>query len=1352
MINEYNFSAVDFDPFEHGEIEKTIIPIESQEEIWAACMIGGTDANRAYNESVSLLFTGILQKSVMEIALQEVVNRHEALRATISADGKYLCVNKFSALNVLFEDLSSKSGSNQEKYLQDFGKNDSEKSFDLQNGPLIRAALFKLSEKNHLLRLTIHHIICDGWSLGIILQDLSIFYTAHIKNEVPLLPPAISFTQYADEMQEFSKSETYEKTEQYWLNEYKGEIPVLDLPTDFPRPARKTYKSMRDDFVLDSELVIAIKQLSTKAGVSFVSTLMVAFELYLHKLTGQKDIVLGLPSAGQSVMGHHSLVGHCVNLLPLRSLPNTDLTFLSYLKLRRTKILDDFENQQFTFGTLLKKLRIRRDGSRIPLVPVVFNVDMGMDNDVSFYNLNHKLISNPRAYENFEISLNVTGSVDSMILEWSYNTQLFKQETIKRRMTEFEELLKKITLHPEAKIKTLFEKDINYSKQFVEVKTLVNEIDSWSNNLFPYDKQKTVCNLITEAAVRFPENVAVSFQDTKISYKTLEENSNRLANLFIDKGVKTGDKIGVAIDRSADMIVILLAIMKAGSVYLPFDTNHPKERIGYMLEDADAAFLIASKKCANQYPESIPKIYLESILSEMGQYEPKLNKVDVTGNDLIYILYTSGSTGKPKGVQIRHSNVVNFLLGMQRTPGIKKEDKLLAITPISFDMAVLLYLPLVCGAELVIADIESSKDGRLIYDIIEKKQISWMIATPSTWRMIIDAGWNKKLQLLAISAGESLSKDLASNLLNRCTSLWNGYGPTETAVMVLMKEIINVYEPITIGKPIINTQIYILDGDTNKVPIDTIGEIYIAGDSVGAGYKNLPELTAAHFIKNPFSSDTESKMYKTGDLGRLTINGDIEYLGRIDHQVKIRGHRIELGEIEQTLITHEDIKSAVVNPVGNSPENLLLVAYVIINKEFNKISPNYRSNWEEHLKKTLPGYMIPYECIIVDSFPLTENGKIDRKALPAPTRIDHQHAKQEYIAPRNITEDNLSRIWATALELDLEQISVTSDFFELGGHSLIAVKIMVTIEKQTKRRLPLSTLFENPTIEKLARMITIDEKEISWNALVKIKPWGSKVPIYMIHGGGLNVLTFNSLAKYMDDDQPIYGIQALGLNGKSKLYYTMEEIASKYISEILNNNPNGPYVIAGYSLGGLIAYEIARQLKEMGKQIAMLGILDTNISDLNPYKSRVTKIFVKILRQFKKALFFSRHFIKNPKKTIEYQTKTLAYKIKNLFRIKYQVEDEYFTYEDEINRSYEIAFYNYKLKPLDVEINLFRVQERMYFLDDPIYLGWNKYALKGVKIHDVPGDHKTFLFPPNDKKFAEILQNNLDKIQITNTL
>ena len=1120
------------------EPTKIFVPAtESQMEIWVSCMIGGEDANRSYNLSISERLEGELDRSSMEHALQDVINRHESLRLTFSEDGKNICIDSHCPLNLYFEDLSRLHSDKQQAFINDFLKQNAQTPFDLTTGPLYRVALFKLSEKEHFLTITMHHIICDGWSLGVIMQELGKLYSAYVRDEIPKLPEAPLFSQYALEQQQFYNSELHKKAEHYWVDLYKDDIPILNLPTDFSRPNIRTYKSHRNDFPFDLELIRGIQKISIRAGCTLAMGLRAAFEVFLYRLTGQEDIVLGLPAAGQLATGNYNLVGHCVNLLAIRSNFNGNPSFTTYLQERKTCILEAYNHQQFTFGSLLKRLNIFRDNSRVPLVPVVFNIEMGIDDDVCFYELKHSMVFNPREYETFDIFLNIGGSDTSPTLEWSYNTQLFTSATIKQMMEGFEYMLRAITADESLRIKEI--------PIYDSLKTLGWQ-EQWNQTSCGYPSDKSLQYLISEQAKQYPNEIALEFKKERITYKELDNLSNQFAALLLDNGVQKGDTIALAVDRSEKTIISLLAILKAGAAYVPLDPGYPIERLQFMLDDSGSKIVLTSQKYKGRFQPNTRELLIEHIWPKLSSYCSETLKVETGGEDLAYILYTSGSTGKPKGVQIEHHSLINLLYATKKLLSVTPRDKLLSVTTISFDISGLeMYLPLISGASLIIADDSTVKDGYLLLKTIKSERPTIMQATPSTWRMLFEAGWDEDLAIKTICCGgEALGKDLSKKLLTRCTSLFNMYGPTETTIWSTVKKIDPLEEMITIGHPIDNTQVYILDKNSNAVPENTVGEIYIGGVGVARGYLNRPELMKEKFLANPFNKTKENKLYSSGDLGKFLANGEIQCLGRIDHQVKIRGHRIELQEIEQHIVQFEEVEEVVVIVREDIPGDQRLVAYIVSDMSMHE-TESYIVKWKDSLIKKVPSFMIPGDFVLLQKFPLTPNGKIDRKALPKPAQKIN-NGDGDVKRPLTKEEQIVAEIWIELL--GLTEVSIEDNFFELGGHSLIAIQMMTRLEKETRIRMPLSVLFEYPTIKKLAAKLTLKGQEtIKWNSLVPIKASGNKTPLYIVHGAGLNVLIFKSLADYMDQQQPVYGIQARGLGNNEKPLETIEEIAAFYI-------------------------------------------------------------------------------------------------------------------------------------------------------------------------------------------------------------
>ena len=854
-------------------------------------------------------------------------------------------------------------------------------------------------------------------------------------------------------------------------------------------------------------------------------------------------------------------------------------------------------------------------------------------------------------------------------------------------------------------------------------------------------EKKTINDLLEESAKQYADNTALKFNGIAVVYKSLHESSNKTARLLISKGVRQGDIVGLALDRSPELIVSLLAILKAGAAYLPLDPQYPKDRIEFMLQDSSAKILLTSEKYRDYFQSDADVLTAEEVWSQLDNYDETAPPVDINGDDLAYLLYTSGSTGKPKGVMIRHYNFANFLLSMQKKPGISADDKVLALTTVSFDIAGLeLFLPLISGAQIVLAGSETAKDGWALLGLIRNEAVTIVQATPYTYRMLIAAGWEQPLPIKVICGGEPLPRDLAARLIPRCNALWNQYGPTETTVYSTQK-LIQSADDINIGDPIDNTIVYILDEELNRVAQGAIGEIFIAGDGVAKGYLNRPELTAERFVDDRFAEVGGGKMYRTGDLGRVKANGQIECLGRIDHQVKVRGFRIEPGEIEYQLLSQPNISDAVVIVREDVAAEPRLVAYLVINGINTTDNRPLVTGLRNALKDALPAYMIPDDFVLVPTIAITPNGKVDRKALPKPD-LTGGNSVQGYIAPRSEIERLVAQIWEQLM--GLKNISVTDNFFRLGGHSLVAIKIMARIKKVTGKHLPLATLFENSTIEKLARRLSAGASP-SLKSLVAIKPEGTKLPLYIVHGDGLNVLFLNALAMNMDAEQPVYGLQARGLEGDedAPLPDTMEDIAAGYVAEILAQNPNGPYLLAGYSLGGYIAVEMRKQMAAMGKEVKMLIIFDTDAE-----KSEEKSLFYLVPRKIRKnlplVLSAVAAFIRRP-------IATLAKAIKSLLtrsvagRSPANESEIYYSQINTIKYQHHKALRKYLLTPFNDKIFLYKANVCTHYVDDKDFLGWKTYAKKGVLVYNVPGDHLSMLVSPNVEKFSVILQQSIDE-------
>lgn len=701
-----------------------------------------------------------------------------------------------------------------------------------------------------------------------------------------------------------------------------------------------------------------------------------------------------------------------------------------------------------------------------------------------------------------------------------------------------------------------------------------------------YPRDRCLHELIQETAQRNSESIAIICEGNSVTYGELDARSNQLAHFLRRQGVGAESLVGVCVNRSIEMVVALFGILKAGGAYVPLDPAYPSERIKYVLDDARVQVLLTQQELRSSLPETSAKIVCLDGAWQAFQNEDRgpANSV-VRPENLAYVIYTSGSTGRPKGVQLEHRSVVNFLCSMQREPGMTANDVLVAVTTLSFDIAGLeLYLPLLVGARLVVASREAAMDGRMLMQLMMTSGATIMQATPTTWRVLLESGWQGDSNLKVLVGGEALSADLARQLALRCGSVWNMYGPTETTIWSSVYKVEGRDDKLVpIGKPIANTTFYILDKNREPVPEGAEGELYIGGEGLARGYFERDELTAEKFVDDPFNSLPHARMYRTGDLARYKPDGNVEFLGRIDHQVKIRGFRIELGEIEAVLEQHAYIHQAVVVAREDTPGDKRLVAYYVTEDRASLETSELR----RYVSKLLPDYMTPSAFVQMDGFPLTPNGKVDRKGLRAPSLADFD-APAEYVSPHNDTERKLVRLWEETL--GVSPISVTANFFELGGRSVLAARLFTKILRTFGKELPLSTLFRSSTVEQLAKELEPSFDEHEYSTLVSIKPNGTKLPFFCVHGGAGSTLFLQQLAGHLGADQPFYGIEPEGMDGRRFQRPTVEQMAENYLAAIRKLQPHGPYFLGGYCFGGLVAFEMARILEQQGEPVELLAL------------------------------------------------------------------------------------------------------------------------------------------------------------------
>jgi amino acid adenylation domain-containing protein len=1049
--------AVDYDPFAEATLERVLPSTAAQKEIWLAARMD-EGALRAFNEPVVLRLTGRLDRRVLEGALQQTIEHHESLRASFSPLDGQLCVAQHVDFALGFLDLADCPAVEANRQLECARRDEAGAAFNLQHSPLLRARLVRLNADEHWLLLTAHHSVCDGWSMAVLLHDLACFYTAGIENRPADVEPAQSFSEYAHWLSARQTSSQRTRAFDYWLGRLAGELPALSLPTDRPHPPMITFASNRIDYRLPAELVQGLKQLGTRHKASFFTVLLGGWAAFLGRLACQSDLLIGIPAAGQAASGLTRVVGHCVNLLPMRFSISQEMSFRDVLEQVRRDLLDAYEHQDITLGDLLPHLTLKRSSGRRPVVSAAINLDRAIQGStLPFIGLEVEFHSSPRPFDNAEIYLNAAETPGRLVLECQYNTDLWDEATIREHLESFEAFLDGAARAPTQSIASL-----PILSRAQEHRIFVD----WNQTDVPVPAEKLANQLFEDQVAAGPERSALTWRQTTRSYRDLEVSANRLAHYLASRGVGRGSLVGLCMQRCLDVSVGMLAILKAGAAYVPLGANYPSERLAFMVQDAGLDCILTHANCKNLLgSRAAGAICVDEDAKAIATF-PETRPLQAAGpDDPAYVIYTSGSTGKPKGVTLCHRGLVNILTHFARTPGLSADDVMPAVASLSFDMSVIdLLLPLTVGGRSVIVDEEITRDGPQLLKLLETAGATALLTTPATFRMLLRSGWTDHPRLACWSGGEALEPALAGALLAHGHRVWNLYGPTETTACSIGAEVTHS-ERIRIGRPVANTQAYVLDAHAQPVPPGVPGELYLGGAGVAVGYLNRPELTSERFVANRFRDPAigshGSRLYRTGDVARWSADGHLEYLGRNDYQVKLRGYRIELGEIEAALATHPGVRQAVAMVREDRPGDQRLVAYII-----SAPSRATVSEWRKHLRMRLPDYMVPQHFIELDSFPLSASGKIARDRLPPPflAPLSQSSPRQPLTAAQGYVVHVCQEILKTS------EVAAEDNFFQIGGHSLLAMQLLARLERETGVRLPPRSLMMN-TLAKVAEAL-----------------------------------------------------------------------------------------------------------------------------------------------------------------------------------------------------------------------------------------------------------------------------------------
>lgn len=1149
----------------------------------------------AYHVPMAIHLRGTLDTAALRAAFGVVVARHDVLHTAIAIEGGRLALRFGAAATpeLIETSLQPVRESQRQQALDDYLSEFANGPFQLDRGPLLRAALIHLGANDAVFVIVLHHVAADQWALDVFLRELAACYRAALAGQPPPLPPSGSLARFCAASRRRFEAERQETETSYWLAKLRGLEPTV-LNEDFVRPAQQSFAGakLRLDFPLRD--ILALRAFGAAQGATLAMVLLAALNVLLMRHTGRKDVAVGVPIANRQDPESWNLMGTLVNTLVLRAELDPGADFRAALATVREAMLEAFEYQDLPFERLVRQLHLERDTSRPALFTVMFNMLNTPLGRVEFPGLAWSRREFDRHAAQFDLTVTVDAE-HARSISFEYSTALFSAPTVRRLAEHYIELLHAVV------------RDATRPLGLVELIPAAEyrQLHDWSHGPRRPRVQGTIDALIWPAFAAHADAPALLCGGQSLSYAELGRAADGIARGLARLGAGRGTLVGLHLQRSPWMLAAMLGVLRSGAAYVPLDPDYPADRLVYMARDAGLELLITDG------PESAPAVAWPEVcrsvtFTELLTPGPDAREASVGAQahpgDPAYVIYTSGSTGEPKGVAVPHAAVVNFLRSMQEQPELTSGDRLLAITTLSFDIAVLeLLLPLLVGACVVLARREEQTDGETLGALLDRHRITVMQATPSTWRLLIESGWAGSGELRALVGGETLTRELASELQVRCAEVWNMYGPTETTVWSSCGRV----EPpgrdrISLGQPIANTEIVVLDRQRGICPIGVPGEICIGGDGLAIGYLNRPEFTAARFITNPHSRDRRTKrLYLTGDRGRWRTDGRLEHLGRLDSQVKIRGYRIEPGEVESRLASHPDVSAAVVLARVHG-SGAVLIAYVV----FGRRAAGARE-LREYLRRWLPDYMVPQYFIALPALPRLPNGKLDRQALPPPRVEDALH--EAFAPPRDPTEEALWQIWSQVLRSD--RFGIYDNLFDIGGHSLLAVQIVNRIRVDLQRHCSLSLVLRYPTIAALAAALGGGADQPGFT-VVPLQPHGTGPELFCLCG----ISIYRELADALAPAVPVCAVfvaeemAIFGGSTQGTAFTDVPTLARAYLAAIRARQPAGPYRLLGFSFGGVVAFEIAQQLRARGETVALLAILDSDVPGVsNPGAGAVAK-------------------------------------------------------------------------------------------------------------------------------------------------
>lgn len=1335
-------------------LERVRAPLSfAQRRLWFLAQLNPDSA--LYNLPLALRLRGTLVPRALQLALDAIVTRHEALRTRfISEEGEPVqVIDEAAPVRLEIVDFSAETAEAREQRLREFLATRTHESFNLERDRLLRAAVVRLAVDEHVLLLVAHHIVVDGWSWHVLCRELSLHYKGFITEWAATLPELpVQYADVAAWRHETLVGERYEKLLAYWAQQLDGAPEFLELPTDRARPALPTSRGGTVAAPLPASLVEGLRQCGLREGATLFMTLLASFQVLLARYARQTDIVVGAPIAGRTQVQLENLIGFFVNMLPLRTDLSGNPPFRELLRRVRNVALDAYAHQEMPFEKMVEELRPVRNAARPPVVQVAFVLQNTPGRDFKLPGLTITPLDVWTDTAKLDLTLMVSESANGAHLATlEYNADIFDRATAARILGHWRTMLDAIAADSSQRIGLLPWLTPAERRQI---------LFDWNNTGRDYPRDASLHRLVSARAALAPDALAVEGGDTRLTAGELERRANQLARYLLALDVPMNSVVAVCLPRSPEMIVAWLAVLKAGAAYVPIDADYPRDRREFMLSDCGARVVItlaAQSELFAEAPENARRVVcVDRDAAAIAREATAAPEREVSAESLAYICYTSGSTGRPKGVCVPHRAVLRLLLNanyFELTAG----EGVAQLSNAAFDAATFeVWGALLHGARLVIVPSEVLLSPSEFVATIARHRLTTMFITTGAFNQLSRhaPGIFRDVRLV-LTGGEAASPTCLHEVLRHGPPerLVNVYGPTECttfATSYTVREVAPDALSVPIGRPISNTTAYVLDEHRRLVPVGVPGELYLGGDGVARGYHNRPELTAEKFIADPFAQRPDARLYRTGDLVRWLPDGALEFLGRTDNQIKLRGFRIEPGEIEATLVRHEAVRECLVTVYHAAADDVRLVAYAVPKAGTRPTAEALR----EFLAATLPAHLVPGNVVVLDAWPLTLSGKVDRSALPLPNAV----AKTvERDAPRTELERALLKVFTTVL--GVERLGINDGFFEHGGHSLLAVRLVALIERTLGTKLPVAAVFQAPTVARLAEWFEASKKREPGDAFLTIQSHGDLPPLFLVHGvGGGMVWGYANLSRRLGVDQPVFVLRSRGLEGKPEPA-TIEGMAAQYVGDLRAFQPHGPYRLAGYCFGGNVAYEMARQLRAQGEEVCFLGLFNSS-----PPNSSYD-VFPRSPVGWLKAGLNLRHTIvgllqwdaERRRQFIRWRLRTARRHLSRWLNrgdrsdgidVEAMVDiSNYSEFERRVWTAHVNALMSHVAQPYDGPVTLFRSRGHCVLSSYDEQFGWGDYVTGQLRVVVVPGAHESILEEPHVATLARELAACLQDVR-----